>query len=55
MRVTAYGSKINMHGCKSQYNYISFGPWPCARISGDAGGSILPNILKSLALPRGAR
>ena len=34
MRVTAYGSKINMHGCKSHYNYNSFRPWPCARISG---------------------
>jgi hypothetical protein len=33
MRVTSYGSKINMHGCKSQYNYNSFRPWPAVTMT----------------------
>jgi len=44
MRVTAYGSKINMHGCKSHYNYNSFRPWPCARISASSIAMVGPHF-----------
>ena len=44
MRVTAYGSKINMHGCKSHYNYNSFRPWPCSRISASSIAMVGPHF-----------